>query len=316
MEIVLLILGLTILLVAGDVLVRGAVALSLRLGVPAVIVGLTVVAFGTSLPELIVSIDAVLSGAPAIALGNVVGSNIANVLLVLGVPAIISTVPPSGQGTKRSYGFVIAASLLLICLCFYGPLHFHAAAILLMLLFVMLLYMAREARDDPSQITEEVSGHDAQLPVWKMIAFLILGIAGLPVGANLLIESAVEIARDIGVSEAVIGLTLVALGTSLPELATTVMAGFRRHADVAMGNVLGSNLFNILAILGVTSLFGPLPVGLDFLHRDLWVMLGATLLLAPSVLQCRTIGRLAGVAMLGLYIAYNAYLFWESGAHL
>ncbi|WP_424932255.1 calcium/sodium antiporter [Amaricoccus macauensis] len=313
MDIILLIAGLAILIVAGDVLVRGAVALSLRLGVPMVIVGLTVVAFGTSLPELLVSIDAALSGVPGIAVGNVVGSNITNILLVLGVPAVISRVPPSGSGTKRSYWLVLGASGVLIALCFAGSLYYMAAAVLLTLLALMLADMWREARKDPSHVAEEVSEHFTPMPPWKVAAFILVGIAGLPVGAHLLIEGAVGIARQFGVSEAVIGLSLVALGTSLPELATTVMAGIRKQTDVAMGNVLGSNLFNILAILGITSLFGPLPVEPEFLARDLWVMLASALLLAPFVLGNRVICRRTGTLFLILYLGYYAFLFTQAG---
>lgn len=313
MDIVFLIAGLAILICAGDILVRGAVALSLRLGVPTVIVGLTVVAFGTSLPELLVSIDATLSGAPAIALGNVVGSNITNVLLVLGVPALISTVPSSGAGAQRSYWFVLGASLVLIGLCVMGELHFLAAGVLLSLLVLMLLDMWREARSDPSQVAEEISEHYTPMASSKLGLFIVVGVVGLPLGAHLLIEGAVGIARSFNVSEAVIGLTLVALGTSLPELATTVMAGFRNHAEVAMGNVLGSNLFNILAILGITSLFGPLPVDQEFLTRDLWVMLAASLVLAPFVLKNWTIGRSTGFMLLLAYLGYCAFLFAEAG---
>jgi cation:H+ antiporter len=313
MQFLSLIAGLAILILAGDRLVRGAVALSLRLGVPTVIVGLTVVAFGTSLPELIVSIDATLSGAPAIALGNVVGSNITNVLLVLAVPAVISTVPPSGPGTRRSYWFMLGASGVLILLCARGELHLGAAMVLLVLLALMLVSMAREARKDPSQVAGEISGQYTPMPLWRIAGSLAVGLAGLPIGAHLLIEGAVGIARDFGISEAVIGLTLVAVGTSLPELATTVMASLRKHADVAMGNVLGSNLFNILAILGITSLFGPLPVDAEFLGRDLWVMLAAAVLLAPFVFGNRAIGRGPGLAMLALYGAYSVYLLADTG---
>lgn len=313
MQLFLLLIGLAVLIVAGDLLVRGAVALSLRLGVPTVIVGLTVVAFGTSLPELLVSIDATLSGAPAIALGNVVGSNITNVLLVLGIPAIISTVPPSGPGTKRSFAMVIGASLVLILLCATGELHFLAAGVLLALLALMLASMARDARKDPRLMADEVSEHLTPMSPGKMALFLLVGLAGLPLGAHLLIEGAVGIARSFGISEAVIGLTLVAVGTSLPELATTVMASFRKHADVAMGNVLGSNLFNILAILGITSLFGPLPVSEEFIARDLWVMLASSVLLAPFVLRDRVIGRVSGIVMLVLYAGYYAVLFADGG---
>lgn len=313
MDIAVAIAGLAILIVAGDLLVRGAVGLSIRFGVPKLIVGLTVVSIGTSLPELLVSIDAVLSGAPSIALGNVVGSNITNVLLVLGVPALISTVTPSGSGSTRNYLLVLAASALLILLCFLGPLHLIHAAILLAGLAAVLWDMARSARRDGGQLTGDLDDDQPSSALWKLVAYMLFGMAALPLGASLLIDGATGIARQLGISEAVIGLTLVALGTSLPELATTVMAAIRRQTDVAMGNVLGSNLFDILAILGITSLFGPINVDLEFLARDLWVMLAASLVLAPFVLRDRRMGRRTGAAFLALYAAYYVYLFNAPG---
>lgn len=309
-------LGLVILLLAGDSLVKGAVNLALRIGVSPLIVSLTVVAFGTSAPELLISIEAVLYGSPGIALGNVVGSNTANILLVLGVPALLRTLHTSGCDTKKSYLMMIAASLLFIALCFMGPITRIDSIVLLAGLAAMLTYSFLEAKRHraaslsaaatagPLEDDEDVEGADPSMPTWQIGAFLLLGLIGLPLGADLLVDNAVIIARTFGISETVIGLTLIALGTSLPELATTLMAALRGKADVALGNVIGSNMFNLLAIIGVASLFGPIYVDPEFLRVDLWVMLGASLLLIPFVFLGRDINWLAGAVLTLLYLLY------------
>jgi cation:H+ antiporter len=303
-------LGLLILLLAGDALVKGAVNLSLRLGVPALIVSLTIVAFGTSAPELLVSVNAILDGVPGLALGNVVGSNTANVLLVLGVPALIATMHTSHIDTRSSYMQMVVASVLFIVLASFGALTWWSGLILLAALAAMLLHAANETLKhrkkaaEAALAEEEVEGADPDLPWWKIILFLGLGLVGLPLGADLLVEGAVNIARTFGMSETAIGLTLVAVGTSLPELATTVMAAIRRQADVAIGNVIGSNMFNLLGIIGVASLVGEIPVDGQFLVFDFWVMLGTSLLLVPFVFLKMDITRGWGIALTGLYVAY------------
>ena len=303
-------LGLVILLFAGDALVKGAVNVALRLGIPALIVSLTIVAFGTSAPELLIAISSILDGVPDIALGNVVGSNTANVLLVLGVPAIIATMHTSEFDTKKSFNFMIAATFLFIAICFWGTITWVQGVILLGVLLIVLIDQARSAISHAKDagIEEEVEGADPDMRWWKIGVFLIAGLIGLPLGAHLLVENASIIARAFNISEAIIGLTLVAIGTSLPELATTVMATIRRQADVALGNVIGSNLFNLLAITGIASLVGPIPVDREFLIFDLWVMLGASLLLIPFVYFRQNITRVWGYALGGLYIAYILFL--------
>jgi len=306
-------LGLLILLLAGDALVKGAVNLSLRMGLPALIVSLTIVAFGTSAPELLISISAVLEDKPGLALGNVVGSNTANILLVLGVPAILSVLHTSQCNSRKTFLFMISATVMFIALAFRGVFDILAGAVLLAFLAYVLADAFRQARDhrrasaalalDPDA-PEEVEGADPDMPWWQIFVFLILGLIGLPLGADLLVDNASIIARRFGVNDAVIGLTLVALGTSLPELATTVMAALRKQADVALGNVIGSNMFNLLAIIGFTTLIGPIPVAPEFLRFDLWVMLAASLLLVPFVFFGRDIGRLWGIALTGLYVLY------------
>ncbi len=298
-------LGLVILLLAGDALVRGAVNLALRLGIPALIVSLTIVAFGTSAPELLISVKAIADGAPDIALGNVVGSNIANVLLVLGVPALISGLDMGATETRKTYVAMLAASVGFIVLCMLGPLIWWHGLILLAGLALLLGDQLREALGHRNAVpAEEVEGADPEMPGWKIALFLALGLAGLPLGADLLVDSATAIARDLGISEAVIGLTLVAIGTSLPELATTVMAAIRRQADVALGNVIGSNMFNLLGIIGIASLVGPIPVAPAFLRFDLWVMLAAALLLAPFVFWRWNMTKRWGVTLTALYALY------------
>ena len=305
-------LGLVILLLAGDTLVRGAVNLSLRLGIPALIVSLTIVAFGTSAPELLISIKAILDGVPGLALGNVVGSNTANILLVLGVPALIAGLDTRECNTRRNFQIMIAATILFIVLAFLGPITWWHGLILLAALGMMLgeafLSARTHKRNGASAASEagleDVEGADPDMPWWKIGLYLVLGLVGLPLGADLLVESSVIIARSYGVSETAIGLTLVAAGTSLPELATTVMAALRRHAEVALGNVIGSNLFNLLAIIGVASMVGPIPVEPGILKFDLWVMLAASLLLVPFVYRGWIFGRRVGIGLTALYVVY------------
>ena len=323
-------LGLVILLLAGDSLVRGAVNLSLRLGVPALIVSLTVVAFGTSAPELLISVKAVLDKVPGLALGNVVGSNIANILLVLGIPALITGLYTADCDTRRNYISMLAASVLFMLLAAGGVFGFWQGLTLLAGLGLMLISAFQEAMshrrkvaaerraaleaagaiDDPDALEAEaeeegeVEGADPNMPWAKVIFFLVLGLVGLPLGADILVDASTNIARDFGISETVIGLTLVAVGTSLPELATTLMAAMRKQADVALGNVIGSNMFNLLAIIGISGLVGPIPVDPGILSFDLWVMLAASLLLAPFVFRGWHMGRSWGIVLCGLYMVY------------
>lgn len=303
--------GLVILLVAGDLLVRGAVNLALRLGIPALMVGMTVVAFGTSAPELLVSVKAVLSDAGGLALGNVIGSNIANILLVMGLPALIAPVL-IGRESLRDYAIMLAATGLFIGLSFTGVIAFWQALVLLAAFALFMgesIWRGQRGRTDP----DDLEGADPALPGAKLALFLGLGLVGLPLGANLLVAGAVDIAELLGVSDVVIGLTIVAVGTSLPELATTLMAALRREGGVALGNILGSNIFNLLFILGVAGMVGPMVVPEAMLRLDLWVMLAAALMLAPFVWTGRAIGRVFGALLLLGYGGYIWLLFAQGG---
>lgn len=325
--------GLLLLLLCGDLLVRGAAGLAARAGVSPLVIALTVVALGTSMPELVISVDAALRGSPDIALGNVVGSNIANILLVLGVPALVYPIACRSQALGLNTGFMLAASGLLIALCFLGPLTRGEGLLLVALLAAYLAWSAwtaRRYRIDAREQTakaealvrdvketgrlvehavEDIVEKDVKPAVMSRLVigvFILVGCIGLPVGAHLVVEGGSELARIFGVPDAVIALSLIAAGTSLPELSTSLMAAWRRQYDLAIGNVVGSNIINILAILGVTSLIAPLPVAANFLHFDLWVMLLAALAIVPTVVARGSITRTRGAIFV---LSYAIYLF-------
>ncbi|WP_417450506.1 calcium/sodium antiporter [Kordiimonas sp.] len=304
--------GIVLLVVAGDFLVRGSVSLALRAGLSKLVIGLTIVAFGTSAPEMLVGIDAVLKGAPTLALGNVVGSNIANALLVVGVPALLAPVACCAPKVGRNLAMMLIASVLFIALAYDGQFAWQEGLILLTGLTCFLAYSATARKACPAETAAQMVEMEEldRKPDGYGIALLCLagGIIGLALGADLLVIGSVEIAREFGISEAVIGLTLVALGTSLPELVACVMAAVRGHSEVAIGNVIGSNIFNLLAIMGVAPLFGAIPVPDSFLRVDLWVMLGSSLLLIPFVKIRKQVGRVGGAAMVALYLGYMIYL--------
>ena len=300
------VLGLVTLLLAGDFLVRAAVNLALRLGISALVVSLTVVAFGTSAPELLIVLSAMADDAPGLAMGNIVGSNTANILLVLGLPALVAGLYTTGFDTKKVFIFMILATVLFIILAFMGPFSWWHGGLMLAVLAAILLDQVWTARrvSRVALATEDLNGVDPSMPGWKIILYLLFGLVGLPLGAKVLVVNAEIIAREFGVPETAIGLTLIAVGTSLPELATTTVAAIRRQADVALGNVIGSNMFNLLAIIGIAALVGPIPVADEFLRFDLWVMLAASFLLIPFVFFGQNITRIWGAALTLLYMAY------------
>jgi len=305
--------GFVLLLVGGEVLVRGAVGTARRLGVSPLVIGLTLVGFGTSTPELVTSIQAALIGSPGIAVGNVVGSNIANILLILGVAAVIAPIACDPAAFRRDGSVLALSAVIGGALILWGEIGRLAGAVLIALLLVYTIgTLVRERRrpDAAAKVYEEeadfVDGKEVSLPA--SLALAAVGIAGTILGAKLLVDGAVTTARTLGVAEEVIGLTLVAVGTSLPELATSVVAALRRQADVAFGNVIGSNIYNILFILGATSLVEPLAVPARIAAADLWVMLGATALLAVFATTGRRIVRWEGAVFLALYAGYIGWL--------
>ena len=297
-------LGLFLLLISGDFLVRGAIQLSNRIGISPLMVSLTIVAFGTSAPELIVAIKATLSGSPGLALGNVVGSNIANILLVLGLPTLIMGLKNNIADAKRSFGFMIVASVLFIVFGMSGSFSWIYGVVLLSLLAFFLFDTFRQ--NSKKTLNSEILESQQKISHswWTITLFLILGVIGLPLGADLLVTNASALAKGYGVSDAIVGLTLVAIGTSLPELATTFIAFVRKKAEVVLGNLIGSNIFNLLAIIGITSLISPVPVDPNFIKFDFWVMLGASALIAPFILLNIQFNRLSGFLFVALYISY------------
>jgi len=247
--------------------VRGAAAIARHWGVPALIVGLTIVAFGTSAPELVVSIQSVLNGASQLASGNVIGSNIANVLLALGAPALIMAIPTNMSGVARNSFVCLVATIIFIALIFlHNPLIMWQGTILfggIVIYLVWMFTLAKSGSDDPilAEMVEIDEGQDG-LPqsVWVSAFFIFAGMIGLVIGGKLIVDHAVNIATYFNISETIIGLTIIAIGTSLPELATVLVATYRGHPEVAIGNVLGSNVFNIFAVMGAASLVGPVII--------------------------------------------------------
>lgn len=310
-EFLILSVGLVILIVAGDIMVRGAAALARHWGVPALIVGLTIVAFGTSAPEMVVGVQAALIGQGDLAAGNVVGSNIANVLLALGLPALILAIPTNMSGVARNSFIAVFAATLFVLLAFIqSPLMKWQGAILFGGIIAYLIFMfslAKAGADDPilEEMTEIDEGEDG-LPTntIKSLIYVVLGIAGLILGGKLIVDNAVVIAEGFGVSETIIGLTIVAVGTSLPEIATVVVATYRGHPEVAIGNVLGSNVFNVFAVMGASALAGPIMIDSSLKIFDFWVMLVSSFVLLLFVLRRQPIGRKTGLAFTVAYVLY------------
>ncbi len=306
--------GVILLLVAGDLLVRGAAALAHKWGVPSLIVGLTIVAFGTSAPELIVSVQAVLTGASELAIGNVIGSNIANILLVLGIPALIITLPTNVAGVGRNAGVGLFATVVLIILIFMpmnGPLvRWHGIILFsgIVLYLIWMFGLAKAGSKDPAltEMADMTNMEGSPKSYGVMILFTVLGIGGLAFGGDMIVKNATVLAEGFGVSEAFIGLTIVAIGTSLPELATVMVAAYRGHNEVAIGNVLGSNIFNIFAVMGAASIVGPVSIPSELMVFDIWVMLAATVALTVFVLRRAPIGRKTGIILLAAYVLYMA----------
>ena len=303
--------GFVYLLMGGDLLVRGALGLARESKIPPMIVGLTVVAMGTSAPELMVSTMSALSGFPGIAVGNVVGSNVANVLLVLGVPVLIHPIVCDQEGLGKQASLMVAVSVLFLLMCAFGSITFFGGVLLVFLLVVFLILATRGTALLPMDDAEEELERVLGLPSYKssISLFIVLGAVMLPLGADLVVDGAAGLAAGWGVSEAVIGLSLIALGTSLPELSTTVIAALHKSSDVAIGNVIGSNMFNILAILGITALLTEILVDPMFLRFDLWVMFACTVLLWVFVLTKTTIRKPAGVLFLAGYLGYMYTLY-------
>jgi len=297
-------IGLLILLGGGKLLVDGASSLALNFGLSQGFIGLTIVAFGTSAPELLVSLNAALDGKGDISIGNVIGSNIANISLVLGISAIVFPIKISSSVFKVDYIVLISSSLIFYFLSLNGIIsRFEGFLLLLILILINIYFFFKLGKVDLNELVADLI---LPLPKWKSISFLILGIFGLYYGADLFVESSIEIASIFGVSERIIGITVIAIGTSLPEMATSIIAALNKKTDIAIGNILGSNIMNILAIIGATAAISPIPVSEGFLNLDFYWMLGLTIVLFPILRSGDRVSRIEGVF---LFAAYCTYIF-------
>ena len=309
MAIILALVGLALLYFGGEWLIRGASALAIRLGVSSLAIGLTVVAFGTSAPELVVSVDAALSGANDVAVGNVVGSNIANIALILGLAALLRPAKVEAKILRVDAPIMILVSFALLALMADGRAPRLEGCLLLVGLTAYTVFTFWEAGRESQQVREEFASAapEPRSGASASVFFVVAGFASLVVGGHLLVTAAVELATLLGMSQAAIGLTIVAIGTSLPEFATSVMASLRGNGDIAIGNVVGSNIFNILGILGLTAVIHPLELG-AITWLDLGAMVGFACVLGVLLLTRLQLGRAEGAFLLAGYISYTSWL--------
>ena len=313
-----LLLGLGVLIAGGELLVRGASAIALRLNISKLVVGLTIVAFGTSSPELFISIQSALKGSPDMAMGNVIGSNICNLALVLGLTAVLSAIPVERNSIRLDWPLAMGSSLLLyILILIFGEINWMIGAVFVGILVTYLTFTIRKSRQETRERlkmeqlnnsgTFEQAEKDAPLSQWLLDGlFMLLGCAGLYYGSEWFVGTAEKVFTNMGVSPRVVGLMVLAVGTSLPELATSMVAAYRKNTEMALGNLIGSNIFNVLSILGITSIVQTINVSPEIVEVDMIWMLGITLLILPFMVYKKRILRIHGFALLGVY-AYYVY---------
>lgn len=313
--------GLAVLVIGADVLVRGASRLAVSFGVSPLVVGLTVVAFGTSAPEMAVSVGSALAGSADLAIGNVVGSNICNVLLILGISALITPLLVDEQIIRQEIPIMIGVSALLVVMALDGNIGLLESIVLFALVIAYTVFLVVQSRRASKNVQEEF---ETEIPTstwdrhWAVqVGLIAAGLVMLIVGADWLVEAAVAFARAFGVSDLVVGLTVVAVGTSMPEIATSIVAAIRGQRDIAVGNVVGSNIFNILAVLGASGIASGagLPVSEAARNFDLWVMLAVAFACLPIMITGREIARWEGGVFLAYYAAYTAWLVLQAQQH-
>ena len=316
-------LGLGALVAGAESLVRGAAKIALSLGISPLVVGLTIVAMGTSSPEVAVSVGAAMQGNTDIAVGNVVGSNIFNVLFILGVSALTTPLIVHSQIIRQEVPIMIGASVILAVMVVDGTLGRAESALLLGLLVAYVVFLVRQSRAETAEIRDEYEGAEKRREGgwdghWAVQLLLIVaGLALLALGSHWLVDASVAFARTLGVSDLVIGLTIIAAGTSMPEVATSIVAAVRGERDIAVGNVIGSNTFNILGCLGISGVASASGLGIApaVLNFDLWVMLAVAIACLPAFLLGRQIGRRRGLLFLAYYAAYVVYLIMGAQQH-
>lgn len=299
--------GLAVLIFGGELLVRGASRIALSLKISPLVVGLTIVAFGTSAPELLTSVKSALEGSPDIAIGNVVGSNIINLSFILGLTAVLSPIPVQKNSIRIDWPVAMGSALLLYFFMWDGYLEAYEGIIFLLILIFYTVFIIRKSRKEIKATHETASGKiniTNQKQILTNILLIIVGGAGLYFGADWFLIGAKGFTSYLGVSERVIGLTVVAVGTSLPEMVTSIMASIRKHSDVALGNLIGSNIFNVLSILGITSIIKKTAVSADIFQSDMIWMLGISFVILPMMIFRRNIERSEGAILSIIYIAY------------
>jgi len=305
--------GLVVLLLGAEFFVRGASRMAAAVGVPALVIGLTVVAFGTSAPEAAVGLQSVLQGSSDIGLGNVIGSNIANVLLILGLASLISPLPVAARVVRVDVPVMIGFSVLLWTLCLDGELGRGNGVLLLLLAVIYNVWLVRSARRDAAR-----DGHE-RVGGTKLRSILLvgLGFVAIVVGAGWLVDGSVQLAKAFGLSELVIGLTVVAIGTSMPEIATSTVAGLRGEQDIAVGNAVGSNVFNILLVVGLTATLSPIPIPVQdsVLNFDFPIMISVAVACLPILFIGYRLGRWEGMLFLVYYAAYTSYIVLDARQH-
>jgi cation:H+ antiporter len=323
MDFLIIVLGIAILLVGGELLVKGAVNVALRFHISTLVVGMTIVSFGTSAPELLVSVKAMLAGYPEISVGNVVGSNVANIALVLGITAIIFPIEVTANSYKIDWPMLMLSSFLVLGFMYwnYDPvmtgdfvtfLSWGNGVVMLAFLVGFSVYLIRKSRKviKGNISSDEEYVHPPQSSIFKDVLFIGIGSLGLSYGASLLVDGTIGVAAALGISDYIISVTVVAFGTSLPELITSAMAAFKRHADLSIGNLIGSNIFNILGILGITSLFADLPITNQVFTIDMWWVIGLSAILFPLMITGKKIGKWEGLALVLLYVVYVYFVIF------
>ncbi|MCB9196197.1 MAG: calcium/sodium antiporter [Flavobacteriales bacterium] len=313
METLILLLGLLVLIVGGELLVRGAVGLSSAMKISPLVIGMTVVSFGTSAPELLVSLQSALDGNPGIAIGNVVGSNIANLALVLGLTVLIFPIVAEKQTKKIDYPMMVLATVLCMVFAYNLVVERWEGALFMLILIVYTIWMIRKSRkDEKKKIGElleadEINADEKKQNPLVALGFILVGLVALYFGSEWFVSGASDIAKKFGLSDSVIGVTVVAFGTSAPELVASIMAAIKKQSDISVGNLIGSNIFNIFAVLGVTSIVKPVEVSWDMFAFDMMWMCAVALLMVPVLYLGDKIGRIKGVV---LVLAYIVYISW------
>ncbi|MEN7550851.1 calcium/sodium antiporter [Rapidithrix thailandica] len=317
-EIILLIIGLVVLIAGGEFLVRGASRIALRFQITPLVVGLTIVAFGTSSPELFISIQSALAGSPDMTMGNVIGSNICNLALVLGITAVFSPIQVNSDSIKFDWPMAMGSSFLLYILVIEGYLQRNEGIFFVIILLAYIGFLIHKSRKETN--AKEIENIGAEMedkspeknsPLhWGMdIVYLTIGCVGLYFGSDWFVNAAKDIFLEIGIEERIIGLIVLALGTSLPELVTSIVAAIKKSTDLAIGNLMGSNIFNVLSILGITSIIKDIHVSNSIIDYDMMWMLGITLFILPMMVFNRKIGRIQGGLLLAIYFYYTYSIF-------